>query len=197
MAQVIIEMTDDEITVLETKFVSYQDWIDNFATNKARVVMEERRKKDDWPDLRDAAIAGGVVLGDNNQVNGFAIYAHAVSVGTIKTAAQLATEADAAAAAEQAAMLEVDPLDVRINKRQVGTALILAGISTEPLAFIRNGLEQLTDPTEKALALNAWDAGESFGRTDPLFHNADIMNFLGLTSDSIDSLWAIAVQQAR
>lgn len=71
-----------------------------------------------------------------------------------------------------------------LTPRKFRDALVDAGIMPDDVT-VAIGL--ITDPKERAKALNAWEYPTEFTRTDPLIDQIGAM--FELTSDDIDAMW--------
>lgn len=92
---------------------------------------------------------------------------------------------------------EVDPLGETLTKRQINAALILGAGILSPDAFIKEILQAIEDPVERALALNDWETAPYYLRTHPLFTNEDVLAAAGMTSDQVDGLWVLGYSQPK
>ena len=90
MPNITVSLTDTENKALEYAAVSVQDWIDNAATNRARIAKDEIIAK-----LVEHCNANSVALavGEDAQVT------QAYDLGVVDTAANTTAAAEAAAAA--------------------------------------------------------------------------------------------------
>lgn len=89
-----------------------------------------------------------------------------------------------------------DPLSLSLTKRQINAALILAG-HTDPDTFIETAITAIEDATARALALNDWRYAPYYDRSHPLFNNLAMLTATGMTSQDIDALWLLAIDQPK
>lgn len=90
---------------------------------------------------------------------------------------------------------EVDPLTRTLTKRQIVRAMIVGASISDPETFVETAIEAMTDPQAKALALADWRYAPYYIRTHDLFSNPQILTATGMTSQQIDGLWAVGVEQ--
>jgi hypothetical protein len=78
------------------------------------------------------------------------------------------------------------------SKRQINAALIVAGVTTDPEAWMDGILGHIADPVLRALALNDRRHAPSYERDNPLFNDPALLAAAGLNVAQVDALWAAA-----
>lgn len=85
-----------------------------------------------------------------------------------------------------------NPLEQSITKRQMLASLIGAGIYNGE-EVIDNAINNMQDSAKKAQALLDWKYAGNFVRSHDLFNDPDMLDLMGFTPESVDNLWAVAV----
>lgn len=82
------------------------------------------------------------------------------------------------------------PTDLPITRRQLRTALVLAGF---PADAIPQAIGQISDPQKRALALIDWEDAPYYVRSHPLFSDPEATAGMGLEPAEIDAMWEAAL----
>lgn len=88
-----------------------------------------------------------------------------------------------------------NPLDYILTKRQVCSALIMAGVTDDPDGFVLGVLATIPDVQAKALAINDWKYAPSYHRDNALFNDPSLLGAAGITTQQIDQFWLLGAQQ--
>lgn len=95
-------------------------------------------------------------------------------------------------AEEEAAADAAPPVFPRLTKRQIGNALIASGMTLDPDQWVSGALSHVENPIQRALALNDWKTAPYYDREHPMFNNPAVLSGVGITTNQIDQLWALA-----
>ena len=79
-----------------------------------------------------------------------------------------------------------------LTKRQVTAALIVGANQLDPEGAITAAIEAMTDPVQRALALNDWRNAPYYRRDHALFNDANLLTAMNLTPTQVDQLWTLA-----
>lgn len=109
--------------------------------------------------------------------------------------AWMAAHPDFAVAAYVPPTPSTNPLDYVLTKRQVCSALIMAGVTDDPDGFVLGVLATIPDAQAKALAINDWKYAPSYHRDNALFNDPSLLGASGITAQQIDQFWLLGAQQ--